>query len=128
MRYTDKGYRIPEINDKDFWDSIVFDIQRLNDHTHDDTDSQRLTPGASAPYAESILVADWVGASAPYYYDFIFPLAWDVTWADGDPCPVTVTARNSSENIVHLEQGREPSGLGVRLYTYVKLDLVLGVA
>lgn len=128
MRYTDKGYKIPELNDTDFWQSIVYDIQRLNDHTHDDDDSQRLTPGASEPYKQAVLVANWVGASAPYYYDFIFPLSWNITWADGDPCPVTVTARNSDEDIVHLSQGREPSGLGVRIYTYVKLDLILGVS
>jgi hypothetical protein len=127
MRYADKGYKVPEINDTDFWNSIVFDIQRLNDHTHDDVDSQRLTPGAAEPYKVTIGTADWVGASAPYYYDFTFPLTWNVTWADNDPCPVTVTARNTSEDIVYLTQARGASGLGVRLYTYVKLDIVLGV-
>jgi hypothetical protein len=126
MKYTDKGYKIPEIDDRDFWDSYNFDIQRLNDHTHDGIDSQRLTPGAAEPYKVSILTADWVGGSAPYYYDFTFPLAWDVTWADNDPCPVNITARNTSEEIVYLEQGRTAS-TGVRLYTYVKMDIILGV-
>jgi len=128
MRITNKGYRIPELDDRDFWDSYNFDIERLDGHNHDGVNSEQLTPGAFDPYKETIEVADWVGAGAPFHYDFIFPAPWDMLWADDEPCPVFITARDSEENIVYLEQGRAPSGLGVRLYSSVKLDLIVGVS
>lgn len=122
-----KGYKQPEIDDKDFWDQINFDIQRLNDHTHDGINSQKVVPGAIDPYAELVEIADWVGGSAPYYYDVLFPLPLDMVWADGDPCPVQVVVRDSSENQVFLDSTRAPGGLGVRVFTFVKDDYLVGL-
>ena len=43
---TQYGYKIPELEDKDFWDSYNFNFERLDGHTHDGVDSAFVPPQA----------------------------------------------------------------------------------
>lgn len=36
---TEYGYKIPEVEDKDWWDSFNYNFNRLNEHSHDSVDS-----------------------------------------------------------------------------------------
>lgn len=44
---TQYGYKIPELEDKDFWDSYNFNISRYDGHTHDGIDSAPIFPQAT---------------------------------------------------------------------------------
>ena len=44
---TTNGYKIPELEDKDFWDSYNFNIARLDGHNHTGTDSELVPPQAT---------------------------------------------------------------------------------
>lgn len=127
MRYTPNGFKIPETGDTDFWDQHEFNVERLDAHTHDGVNSDPLPPGATDPYKVEIAVLDWVGASAPYYFDIEFPISWDKTWADGEPCPVKVIVRDTDENQVFLDNTRLTSGDGVRVYSSIKAIYVVGL-
>lgn len=43
---TEFGYKIPELEDKDFWDSYNFNISRYDAHSHDGVDSVFVPPQA----------------------------------------------------------------------------------
>ena len=45
---TQYGYKIPELEDKDFWDSYNWNFLRLDGHTHDGEDSAFITVGEGA--------------------------------------------------------------------------------
>jgi hypothetical protein len=126
MLLTSKGYKRPEASDTTFWDSIDFDIVRLNDHNHDGSNSTALRAGATAVNSTTVVVADW-GGSGPFTKTILFPGGWGMTWSSGSYCPVQCVVRNSSGQIVHCEQTREGSGLGIVLTSYVKLDCNVGL-
>ena len=125
MKYTPHGYKLPELDDKDFWDSINYDIERLDSHNHDGLNSAHLAPGASR--AHEVPITPWVG-TGPYTFDFLFPPIWDMIWEDGEACPVEITVYNVPDgNLVHLDVTREPSGLGIILTSSVAGDYLLGI-
>ncbi|HYX39929.1 MAG TPA: hypothetical protein VE954_43085 [Oligoflexus sp.] len=126
MRYTPNGFKIPTDEDQDFWDQNEFNVERLDAHTHDGVDSEPLAPGATEPYKVDIAVLDWVGASAPYYYDVVFPIGWDKTWANGEPCPVQIVVRDTNETQVFLDTARV-AATGIRVYSSVKAVYVVGL-
>lgn len=45
---TQYGYKIPELEDKDFWTSYNFNFERLDQHSHDGIDSPIISAGAGA--------------------------------------------------------------------------------
>lgn len=59
MTLTTYGYKLPASPDTgDVWfAALAFDIQRLNDHTHDGTNSAPLSS-----QSQSVLSANWVAA------------------------------------------------------------------
>lgn len=133
MKIISYGYKIPELKDKDFWESYNFDVTRLSTHNHDGNNSAHLAPGASFPYQQLVTIADWVGGSPNFTYDFEFPIGWQMTWPEeiGDPdvhsqSPVLATVRNPAGTIVMLKQLaiREPlvPRWGIRFITTVPLD------
>jgi hypothetical protein len=44
---TTYGYKIPELEDKDFWDSYNENIPLMNDHDHDGDNSALVLPQAT---------------------------------------------------------------------------------
>lgn len=126
MEYTTKGYRLPEPDDSTFWDSYNFDIQRLNDHDHDGSNSTLLRPGAVNVNSTDVVVIDWSG-SGPFTKTVLFPGAWSMTWGSGDVCPVIAIVRDANGRIVNLDQTREASGLGIVFTTYAKFICTIGL-
>src|SRR4051812_30285210 len=104
MQIIAYGYKLPELSDKDFWESYNFDVTRLSTHNHDGNNSPHLAPGASYPYLQTIAVGDWTGSPPHMLYDFIFPIPWMMTWPAGTQSPVLATIRNPAGSIVYLNQ------------------------
>jgi len=127
MKIIDYGYKIPELTDKDFWDSYNFDVTRLSTHNHDGNNSTLLRAGSTAPYYKEVLIADWTGSAANWRYDLKFPSSWLMKWLPGTACPVQVIVRNAAGNVLYLEQSRyitsAPSPeYGVSFYSVSQLD------
>ena len=63
------GYKKPQDGDTGatFWDDLAFDIQRLNDHTHDGSDSAQLDSTSIAATTATISSASWVLTSGGTY-------------------------------------------------------------
>lgn len=64
------GYKKPETNDKG---PIVFpaledNIQQLNDHTHDGSDSAQIPSSSILPTVQTLLAADWVSLGGGNYH------------------------------------------------------------
>lgn len=71
MRTTPYGYRVPETGDPakgtgGWYESVEFDIDRVDNHNHDGTNSRLLSPTAIPTSTVSILAAGWV-ADGPSY-------------------------------------------------------------
>ena len=60
------GYKKPRSPDKGtiFWPALEFDIQQLNDHNHNGTNSAKLTAASSVVVTVSILNTGWGAALA----------------------------------------------------------------
>ena len=83
MNIIDFGYKIPELSDKDFWQSYNFDITRLATHNHDGENSSLLAPGHMAPQLVLIETGDWTGPVSEVYTSPTIPLPSSVTWPAG---------------------------------------------
>jgi len=57
---TTKGYKLPTKGNADFWSQLEFDIQRLNDHKHDNIDSQPLSPPSIVKSVQTVSAGSWV--------------------------------------------------------------------
>jgi hypothetical protein len=82
MVTTSYGYRIPEAGDRakgalGWYESIEFDVQRLNDHTHNGIDSASLNVNAFSPYSGTILAAGWTTSGTTYAQDITTPVGID---------------------------------------------------
>ncbi len=64
MLTLSNGYKLPQVDDTGdtFFENLSFNIQRLNDHTHDGTDSERLTPTK-----QTLSAASWVFVDVDSY-------------------------------------------------------------
>ncbi len=64
------GYKKPQTNDKGsvFWTALENDIQRLNDHTHNGTNSPKLTSASITAVTLSLLAVDWVSVGTAGNY------------------------------------------------------------
>jgi hypothetical protein len=67
------GYKKPQDGDKGstFWDDLEFDIQRLNDHSHNGTDSALLASGNVTATTQAILAAGWVSQGGGLYRQLV---------------------------------------------------------
>lgn len=56
------GYKKPVNGDKGstFFPDLADDIQRLNDHSHNGTDSALLSPNVISKFSQTLLAAGWV--------------------------------------------------------------------
>lgn len=71
MDTTSYGYRLPETGDtakgtSGWYASIEFDIQRLNDHSHNGVDSVALSLSAFVPYSQSVTSGSWSASGGGY--------------------------------------------------------------
>lgn len=129
MEIIDYGYKVPELEDTDFWDSLVFDIRRLSTHNHDGVNSSFIAPGAVDVYEFEFETADWVSNSPDpgYHLDFTFPITWNFTWTDQAPCPVQLVVREDATNEpVFLTSQRQAANI-IRFQTSAPFDGNIGV-
>lgn len=63
------GFKKPQTGDKGsvFFPALEDDIQQLNDHTHDGSDTPRLNTTSVAAVTDSILAAGWVAQGDGVY-------------------------------------------------------------
>lgn len=62
------GYRKPQDGDKGstFWDDLEDDIQQLNDHSHNGTNSAKLSANATNSISADVFAANWVANGYTY--------------------------------------------------------------
>lgn len=72
-----------------FWDHLADNIQQLNDHTHNGTNSSLLTSASSAAVVQTVLAASWAASGSGYRQLLTVPSGMDI-----DTC--NVIFRNSS--------------------------------
>lgn len=62
MRTTTYGYKVPETGDKGpvVFPALVEDIDRIDGHDHEGTNSKPLSPKALSTIEQTILAANWV--------------------------------------------------------------------
>jgi hypothetical protein len=53
------GYKKPSVGDRNWYDDIEENIQRINDHTHDGVDSEVLPITSISKVTQSVLAASW---------------------------------------------------------------------
>jgi hypothetical protein len=63
------GYKLPQDGDSgaSWFDDLEFDVQRLNDHTHDGVDSTLLSPAVITGQILNFATADWGSATLGLY-------------------------------------------------------------
>jgi len=71
MQTLSNGYQLPETGDRGsvWFPAIESNIQRLNDHTHNGVNSERLTPEAFDAFTDStsLIPANWTLHSSGIY-------------------------------------------------------------
>lgn len=74
------GYIKPQDGDKGstFWDHLATDIQMLNDHTHNGTNSAKLNALASDAVVDDVAAVDWVASGTMYRQLVTVPSGMDV--------------------------------------------------
>lgn len=67
------GFKQPQTGDKGsvFFPALEDNIEALNDHTHNGTNSAKLTAAASVVVSQSILAASWVATSNGTYRQLV---------------------------------------------------------
>jgi len=106
MQIIDYGYKLPEQEDKTFFDSYNFDITRLSTHNHDGENSAPLSPGHMAPTLVLVEAVDWTGPTDEVYSSPNIPLPSSVTWTTGNPCPILVKGFTSGNKSCNVEYER----------------------
>jgi hypothetical protein len=75
------GYKKPQTGDKGsiFWPALEFDIQRLNDHTHDGINSSKIPTTSIEAVNQVVLAANWgAGVNGTYAQTIIIPSGVDL--------------------------------------------------
>ena len=75
MQTLSNGYKKPESGDRGsvFFPALEDNIQRLNDHTHNGSNSDRLGATSLIAATSTILAAGWVLASGVYSQTIVMP-------------------------------------------------------
>jgi hypothetical protein len=61
---TSKGYKKPNTGDRaTWWDDLNYNTQRLNDHTHDGSDSQALSTSVFTKGSLAVSSASWAAVA-----------------------------------------------------------------
>ena len=80
MRTTPYGYRVPQTGDPakgtgGWYESVEFDIDRVDNHNHDGTNSRLLSAAAIPTETVDILAAGWVADGPSYKQTVTMPAA-----------------------------------------------------
>lgn len=67
MKILTNGYKLPEDEDKSFFDYIRYNIQRLNNHTHDGENSENISPSSIVATTQRIN-SGWLASGGGLYY------------------------------------------------------------
>lgn len=80
MLILSKGYKKPQSGDKGsvWFPALEENIQQLNDHTHNGTDSQLIAGGSVSNQVVTIAAVDWVSSGSGYR--FLVPLPSGYTY------------------------------------------------
>jgi hypothetical protein len=67
------GYKLPATGDKgsSFFPDLEFDIQRLNDHTHDGSNSNKISVANLTKLTQTLLAASWVATTGGTYRQLV---------------------------------------------------------
>lgn len=70
MQTLSYGYKLPEDGDRGniFFPGLEDNIQRLNDHTHNGSNSSLLTAASSVATTQTVSAASWVAYGSDGYY------------------------------------------------------------
>lgn len=73
MQTLSYGYKKPETNDKGpvVFPALEDDIQQLNDHDHDGSNSKKLTSQSIASLSQTILAANWISDGGGNYHQIV---------------------------------------------------------
>lgn len=80
MQTLSYGYKLPEANDKGtiLFTALEFNIQRVNDHDHDGSNSKKLSSSAVEGTPVTILAGNWVDlGNGNYRQSVSIPAAYD---------------------------------------------------
>jgi len=80
MYLSSKGYKIPERGDN-FWSYLIFNWLRMNDHTHNGTDSEQLSPKNFTKSTANIASGSWAavtGHAGTYKQTITVPTGYTV--------------------------------------------------
>ena len=77
MQTIDNGYLLPETGDNgaEFFPALEFNIQRVGDHNHDGSNSERIASSAVVGDSASILQANFVVSGAEFRQSLTVPNA-----------------------------------------------------
>lgn len=80
MRTTTYGYRVPETGDPakgigGWYESVEFDVDRVDSHNHDGINSRLLSSTAIPTETVSVLAAGWVADGPAYKQTVTMPAA-----------------------------------------------------
>jgi hypothetical protein len=106
------GFKKPQSGDNGsiFWTALEDDIQQLNDHTHNGTNSAKLTASAITVVTQAISSASWVATTGGTYRQSVTitgGLQYDdiaITMKDssGNPLYLTIEKINASQYYVYI--------------------------
>ncbi len=67
------GFQKPATGDKGsvFWPILESDIQKLNDHTHNGSNSAKITAASQVAVTQAVLAASWSSLGAGYYRQLV---------------------------------------------------------
>ncbi|NJM54546.1 MAG: hypothetical protein HC841_00240 [Verrucomicrobiae bacterium] len=111
METTPYGYRVPETGDAakgigGWYEAIEFDIERLDQHNHDGTNSRQLSSSAIPTSAVVIPAADWVVDGVGYKQTLTTPAAVpeinDVSVRFYQTAPVAEVGKNAQLSFTRL--------------------------
>ena len=126
MEIIDYGYKIAQLQDKDFWDTYNFSISRTSTHNHDGENSTLLGPGHLEPLKIFIDVGDWPTPVDEIYTSDSIPLPPNVEWLDQGVCPLMVAGFSTDNVKVEVDYVRvDDNNFAVRQRTNQALILAL---
>lgn len=106
------GFQKPATGDKGsvFWPILESDIQKLNDHTHNGSNSSKLTAVASTAIVQSVSSASWVAQGDGTYRQTI-TLPASLTSSGGTYDDYNIQIRNAaaSKDILFLTVSKATS-------------------
>jgi len=91
------GFEKPQTGDKgsSFFPALETDIQKMNDHNHNGTNSAKLTAAAGKSVVQALTAAGWSGSAGVYTRTVTLPAA--LTTPGGVYDDFAITVRNHAD-------------------------------